>query len=100
MHWPEINQVIRVNPHRCLWPSSLPCTFAPLALLLPLLLCWPQLALGQLHSFSRHQMGTQVQVLVWSPEAKAVAAGAERAFAEISRVEDLMSEWKEYELNT
>jgi thiamine biosynthesis lipoprotein len=39
-------------------------------------------------------MGTQVQVLVWSPEAKAVAAGAERAFAEISRVEDLMSEWK------
>ena len=57
-------------------------------------MCRPQVAFSQVHAFSRHQMGTRVQILVWSSKADLAAVGADRAFAEIARIENLMSEWK------
>ncbi len=85
----KVMAICRLSP--MLGRSHLLATIAAFLLMLSL---WPEFAASQVQDHSRAQMGTQVQVLVWTPDDAGAAAAAERAFAEIERIESLMSEWR------
>lgn len=63
------------------------------ALVLALGLAAPRGADASLHSQQRLQMGTLVQISVWHGDSAIADAAIEAGFAEITRIEQLLSEW-------
>ncbi|MEM6733341.1 MAG: FAD:protein FMN transferase [Myxococcota bacterium] len=54
----------------------------------------------EIHRFERKALATDVQILVFSNDAAGAKSASDAAFAEIDRIEALMSEWKtESEIN-
>ncbi len=65
----------------------------PKTLAVMLLTLVPLCAVAEAHRQARPQMGTMVEIVVWSDDAGAADKAIQAAFNEIDRLEKLLSEW-------